>query len=701
MRVGVLLPLSGPDDTGADDALTWAADGLNAAGGVGGRRVELVFRDTNGQDVERLARGLIDDQSVRVVIGPATSAEVYEIAPLFIKAKKLLISPSSTAGDIFRAFGKKRFFWRTCQSDVAQVRTILYVLASRGVKRLSLVYEDGPYGKTFSEWMGFFAIERGMELLDVVKVRNGQGNRQGQGQARDQTQTQSRNQTQSRTQAEAHLVQAVTRALEGDPQYVVCAVPPEDAVRIKRELDRRHVRAKPLFTDAAESQYVLDRLGAAAEGLEVVSPAADPKGGFEREYEKRFGYAPWDYAAPTYDAFVLAACALARVEERGGGQSIGDALADVVAGRGRRVAWDRTSDAVAAIRAGELPDLVGASGPLDFDREFGIDPLRTFYAVDRVSTKRGARDFRTTATIDSDETLGYGVLGGGASAGRTTASPAHFQVETRAAPTYVPGPRKDLWAVIAATSAGWEDYRHQADALAVYDLLKGNGVGDDRIVLFSVDDVSRDRRARPRGDVHDVVGGKDLRKGAVIDYAGDQVTVRTLEDVLLGDKSAGAPTVLESDRGSDVLLYLVDHGEPGSILFEKDARAGAMSAEALARVVELMHERRMYRQMLIVGEVCYGESLVSGIRSPGVVCLTGAARGERSFATNYDDSIRNWLADDFTFQTLDVISQAPDISIADLYATVYERVAGSHVRLTNQRAFGNVYTARICEFVAP
>lgn len=363
--------------------------------------------------------------------------------------------------------------------------------------------------------------------------------------------------------------------------------------------------------------------------------------------------------------------------------------------------WDQASEAISAILKGELPNISGASGSLDFDEEFGVDPLQTFYAVNRVGTKGGTRDFRTVSTVDSDESLGYGALKTGASAGRTLASAAHSELAARGKAAYVPAKKGDSWAVIIATSAGWEDYRHQSDALAVYDRLRSNGFSDDRIILFSVDDVPNSRRNPRKGDVHNAVGGKNLRKNAIIDYTGTDVTVANLENVLLGKKTLGTPTVLETDKHSNVLLFIVDHGEPGSVIFEKDARDGALSAQRLTGIVETMHARKRYRQMLIVTEVCYGESMASDIQSPGVVCLAGAARNERSFGANYDSEIGAWLADDFTFQMLSVVAGEPRASIADLYAGVYGRVAGSHVRIKNQRNFGDIHDTHISDFVAP
>ena len=43
-------------------------------------------------------------------------------------------------------------------------------------------------------------------------------------------------------------------------------------------------------------------------------------------------------------------------------------------------------------------------------------------------------------------------------------------------------PLEDQFAVVIATSTGRNNYRHQADALAQYRMLKGFGYDDDHII---------------------------------------------------------------------------------------------------------------------------------------------------------------------------------------------------------------------------
>lgn len=52
-------------------------------------------------------------------------------------------------------------------------------------------------------------------------------------------------------------------------------------------------------------------------------------------------------------------------------------------------------------------------------------------------------------------------------------------------------PREESYALIVAASSGWENYRHQAGAYLMYQMLKSNGLDDDHILLVSEDDIAR------------------------------------------------------------------------------------------------------------------------------------------------------------------------------------------------------------------
>jgi ABC-type branched-subunit amino acid transport system substrate-binding protein len=674
LKIGVLLPLTGPDAVDSREVLDWAKDNVNLSGGIDNRRVELVYKDTCGNDITELAQQFIEDKSINIVIGPGSSSDVYEIAPLFIESKKLLISPMSTAGDIFRAFGKEEYFWRTCQSDVAQVRLILYQLSLQEVTSISLVYEDTVYGKTFFDWTGFFATELGINLSGIVAFEPRQSDFSG----------------------------VMEQALESNPEYIIAATFPEDAVSIKQELDKTGSDAKLFFSDAAESTYVIETLGDDADGLEGITPSANPVSGFESLYQQAFGHAPSNFAATTYDAFIMAVYTLARQQYCGDGplwfkgEDIAESLQRVLSGEEDLIGWEaqEIEKGIDAILSGKLPDISGASGNLSFDREFGVDPVDTYYTHWVIENG----NFLTLETLSSRIPSDTGISSEGTSAYRTRGSTKFAEIEESGSRYYIPEEKEDSWAVIIATSDGWDNYRHQAGALAMYDMLKNNGFSDDKIILFIADDIAESAENPLKGNVHYTIDGKNLREGAEIDYSGDEVTLDNLINVLLGNRTDETDDVLETTQNSNIFIYIVDHGLNGSIIFETGEY---LTAQKLADTIDSMQAELRYRQIFIIIEACYGESMAKYLDNPGVVLITGAAANENSLGYEYDSRIKAWLADDFSSHFISTVSAEPALSILELYTTVYGKVSGSHVKLCNYINFGNISITSIAEFITP
>ena len=48
----------------------------------------------------------------------------------------------------------------------------------------------------------------------------------------------------------------------------------------------------------------------------------------------------------------------------------------------------------------------------------------------------------------------------------------------------------DHWAVLIAGSKTYANYRHQADTLHAYQVLKKNGIPEDHIILMNYDDIA-------------------------------------------------------------------------------------------------------------------------------------------------------------------------------------------------------------------
>ncbi len=660
VRIGVLLPLG--DDLNLKEPLEWARDNINDQGGIGGRPVEFVYKDTESGDINRLAEELLAEDSIRVVIGPCWSDEVFQIAPAFISREKLLISPLATSGDIFRAFGKKGYFWRTMQGDVAQVNTIMTLLKQNGSKRVALLTADTTYGKTFYEWTGFFAYEYGIDITFIQQF----------------------------DEDSATIEKDVFDALQTGPDTIIAICDPSEAAIIKQAIDKSGKPADLFLADAAESQELVRTLGDAAEGIGGTSPTADPASGFTTAYQNKFGHPPADYAAPVYDAVLLAAYASARQDAFS--ESPADSMKHVVYGSGEKLGWDATAskEAIRAILAGESPDISGASGPLDYDREYGVDPVIAYYSHWIVEDGR----FRTMEVLSSAKS---GTDGG--SLARSHGSEELMGLSETGTAGYVPHEeRNDFMAVIVGPTGGWTNYRHQADALGVYTMLRENGVPDDKIILMIYDDIPYLQENPIKGDVHNIPAGENLRYGAVVDYSGDEVTSSTLEAVLSGKATVNTPVVLESDSGTDIFVYIASHGNSEGIHFFMDNES--FTAADFAGITDTMYTEGRYRQIIFFVDTCFGENIALNATSPGLLYFTGAAKGESSFGAVYDFAIRQWISDEFTSTLMNAIRADPEITFRELYITVYEKVTGSHVRLLNEENFGDI-DIPVRDFLSP
>ncbi|MDD1693844.1 MAG: ABC transporter substrate-binding protein [Methanoregula sp.] len=652
VRIGVLLALTG--DVEFKEPLEWAKDTINSQGGIGGRQVELVYKDTTTGNITRQVQELLNDDSIRIVIGPTTSDEMYAIAPLFIAKKKVLISPTATSGDILRAFGKNGYVWRTTQGDAAQVKVILTLLKGKGATKVALLAENSTYGQTFYDWTGFFATEYGIDVPFIRQFDAGS----------------------------ATLDYDVADALKTDPDYIVAAAGPEDAATIKRVIDRSGSRTKLFLTDAAATPVLVSSLGTAAEGLEGTNPTADPATGFTDAYEKKFGHRPADFAAPTYDSLLIAAFTEAR-QERAPFESLPESVHEVVFGEATVTGWDAQGvrTALDEIRSGSMPWITGASGGLEYDEMLGVDPISSYYSDWQVSNGT----FRTVNILNSENNTAPDKIGR-ESVGLSHASAGLMSTSSTLAGTYsTPDERTGFKALIVGPSRGWKNYRHQADALTVYTLLRQNGVSDDNIILMVYDDVPTVPENPLRGDIHNIPKGQNIRSGAQVDYSGANVTAAAFKNILTGTRTTSTPVVLDSNASTDVFVYIASHGAPGEIVF--GTGNSVLTTEDFTALTNSMETNRQYRQMAFFIDTCFGESVATNVTAPGILYLTGAARNEPSLGAIYDMDIKQWLSDEFTASVMSTLRANGNITFRELYPAAYKKVTGSHVRMISTGNF--------------
>lgn len=108
IKVGFIGALSGDVATIGENlraALEIAKDETNAAGGINGRQIEMIYEDgkCNPKDAANAGNKLINIDKVKYIVGGLCSSETLAVAPMAELAKVVMISPASTNPSISQA----------------------------------------------------------------------------------------------------------------------------------------------------------------------------------------------------------------------------------------------------------------------------------------------------------------------------------------------------------------------------------------------------------------------------------------------------------------------------------------------------------------------------------------------------------------------------------------------------------------------
>jgi branched-chain amino acid transport system substrate-binding protein len=98
IKIGLLAAMTGPSSAptiGFNRGVIFAVDALNAAGGVKGRKIEIITRDTQGDPTKAVnaTQELISQAKVHAIWGPFNSGEALATTPIMARAKMPDIHP--------------------------------------------------------------------------------------------------------------------------------------------------------------------------------------------------------------------------------------------------------------------------------------------------------------------------------------------------------------------------------------------------------------------------------------------------------------------------------------------------------------------------------------------------------------------------------------------------------------------------------
>ncbi|HEV2550864.1 MAG TPA: ABC transporter substrate-binding protein [Stellaceae bacterium] len=178
VKVGLVAALSGgsaKSGEGITRGLTIAIDEINGAGGLLGRKVELVRRDdeSNPSKGQIAARELIDQEKVVVIFGGIDSPVSLAILPIANQSKVPYFSVWAAATNITRNGTNPNYIFRVSAVDVLVDKALTnYATKAFHAKKLGLMLVNNPWGESNEKGLTAAAKERGIELAGVEKFED-------------------------------------------------------------------------------------------------------------------------------------------------------------------------------------------------------------------------------------------------------------------------------------------------------------------------------------------------------------------------------------------------------------------------------------------------------------------------------------------------------------------------------------------------
>lgn len=310
IRFGAVLVLTGDGAAYGNsqrEGLELARDTINAAGGVLGSPIEIIFEDSRGEktDAVNATLKLINRDRVLGIIGPTYSGEMFAAGPAADRARVVIMGISTTAvgiGDI------GPYVFRNSLPEEGVIPTTVRVAHRHlGYKTAALLYSNNndftaSAARTFERELN--AI--GAEILTIETFHDGD--------------------TDFRAQ--------LTKVLNVNPDVLVVSALYKEAALLLQQARQLGLNQPVIGGNGFNSPELIRLAGEAVEGAIVGSPWFPGRDHplvreFVTNYRERYGRIPDQFAAQAYDALFLFAEAVRRAGSGTDRRAFRDALAEI------------------------------------------------------------------------------------------------------------------------------------------------------------------------------------------------------------------------------------------------------------------------------------------------------------------------------------------------------------------------------------
>ncbi len=157
IKIGEYGSMTGDNSTfgiSTDRGIKLAIEEANAAGGIQGKKIELVSEDdaSKAEQAKTVVQKLVSSDKVVAVIGEVASSRSMMAAPICQGAKVPMVSPSSTNPEVTR---KGDYIFRVCFTDDFQAVVAAQFAFDQGFKNVAIFTDvKSDYSKAFGELFG-------------------------------------------------------------------------------------------------------------------------------------------------------------------------------------------------------------------------------------------------------------------------------------------------------------------------------------------------------------------------------------------------------------------------------------------------------------------------------------------------------------------------------------------------------------------
>jgi branched-chain amino acid transport system substrate-binding protein len=292
-RIGIPAPLSGGSaeyGTFMRQGAMLAADEINEAGGVSGKKLELVFEDSQGDPAEatKAAEKLIVRDQVNVVTCAFNSSATLAVADVAKRAQVPLVVGLSTA-DAITTSGNPYVF-RVCAPN-SKLASLLgdYIAQKEKPATVAYIYEKTDFGINLAN-----VVRQRLEQSGSATVAN-----------------------EGINQHEVDFLSLITKLKPLKPDMVFLAMIADSALPFLRQAKQAGFRARWANAVSLSNPKFLQDAGDLADGFIGIthfeaSAAQGAARAFVENFKSKYGAEPTHYAAVYYDTVRLIADAMGR-----------------------------------------------------------------------------------------------------------------------------------------------------------------------------------------------------------------------------------------------------------------------------------------------------------------------------------------------------------------------------------------------------